>query len=187
MKLLQTTDLVTTRLQFAAADVWENAVSKDEATANWIENAGRNIAIEAVYTDTLGALAGFIGFRRVIEDPKERCTFWRNVLLQKSPHQAESPAKQAAVWLEILKQPQALEMPPNTIELGVFNCWKSAGTITQTSEKWVPPRDFAAPDWLHEGAEAPICREYVWAVVDGFWVADAISKKVNGRHFLDAD
>jgi hypothetical protein len=80
-----------------------------------------------------------------------------------------------------------LKLPPKSVELGVFNQWRSAGTIRLTSESFVLSKIQDAPAWLQGGAEAPICKEAAWGIGDGFWVADNVSTRIDGRYYLCAD
>lgn len=187
MKILKASGLKRFGVQLASEGAWERAVNVAGCTADWIDESGADIAIEAVYLRPSGELAGFVGFRKIISDPSERCAFWQSVVSKVSFSAPDTPSTQASSWLEDLKLSCMLKLPPKSIELGIFNQWRSAGTIRLTSERFVLPKILDAPAWLQGGADAPICKEAAWDIGDGFWVADNVSTRIGGRYYLCAD
>jgi hypothetical protein len=187
MEILKASGLKRFGVQLASEGAWERAVNVAGCTADWIDESGEDIAIEAVYLIPSGELAGFVGFRKIISDPSERCAFWQSVVSKVSFSEPDTPSTQAASWLEDLKLSCMLKLPPKSIELGVFNQWQSAGTIRLTSEIFVLSKIPDAPAWLQGGADVPICKEAAWDIGDGFWVADNVSTRLGGRYYLCAD
>jgi hypothetical protein len=185
--ILKATCLKRLDVQCASDGAWERAVSADGCTDDWIKATGENIAIEAVYLRPSGELAGFVGFRKIISDPAERCVFWKSVISKASFSAPDTPSTQASIWLQYLNLSFLLKLPPSFIDLGVFNQWRSAGTIRLTSERFVLSKIPDAPAWLQDGADAPICKEAAWDIGDGFWVADNVSTKIGGRYHLCAE
>lgn len=187
MKILTASGLKKFGVQLASDGAWERAVDLTGSTGDWIHESGENIAIEVVYLRPSGELAGFVGFRKIISDSSERCVFWQSVVSKVSFSEPDTPSTQASSWLENLKLSCMLRFLPKSFELGVFNQWRSAGTIRLTSERFVLPKISDAPAWLQGGAEAPICKEAAWGIGDGFWVADNVSTKIGGRYYLCTD
>jgi hypothetical protein len=187
MKLLESCGLKKYIVQLASDGTWERAVNVAGCTRDWIEESGENIAIEVVYQTQSGELAGFLGFRKIISDPLQRCAFWQAVASNLLSCEYYSPITQTSIWLEELNLSCLSSTDPKYIELGVFNQWRSARTIRQTSNTFLLSGLLGAPPWLQEGAEAPICKEYVWELGDGFWVADNVSTRMNGRYYLSSD
>ena len=187
MRILKASCLKRLGVQWASDGAWERAVSADGCTDDWIKASGENIAIEAVYLRLSGELAGFVGFRKIISDPAERCTFWQSVISKASFSAPDTPSTQASNWLQDLNLSYLLKLPPSFIELGVFNQWRSGGTIRLTSERFVLSEVSDAPAWLQGGADVPICKEAAWDIGDGFWVADNVSTRIGGRYYLCAD
>jgi hypothetical protein len=187
MKILKASSLTKFGIQLASGGAWERAVNVTGCTVDWIHESGENIAIEAVYLGPSGELAGFVGFRKTISDPVERCAFWQSVVSNTPFFEPDTPSTQVSIWLENLNLSCMLIPPPKSIELGVFNQWRSAGTIRLTSERFVLPKILDAPAWLQGGADAPICKEAAWDIGDGFWVADNVSTRIGGRYYLCAD
>jgi hypothetical protein len=187
MRILKATCLKRLGVQWASDGAWERAVSADGCTDDWIKASGENIAIEVVYLGPSGELAGFVGFRKIISNAAERCAFWQSVVSKASFSEPDTPSTQVASWLEFLNLSCLLKLPPNSVELGVFNQWQSAGTIRLTSEIFVLSKIPDAPAWLQGGADVPICKEAAWDIGDGFWVADNVSTRIGGRYYLCAD
>ncbi len=187
MRILKASCLKRLGVQLASDGAWDRAVSADGCTEDWIEASGENIAIEAVYLSPSGALAGFVGFRKIISDPVERCAFWQTVISKASLSAPDTPSTQASIWLQDLNLSSLLKLAPSFVELGVFNQWRSAGTIRLTSETFVLPKISDDPAWLQGGADAPICKEAAWDIGDGFWIADNVSTRIGGRYYLCAD
>ncbi len=187
MQTLKTSGLKRTGIQLASDGAWERAVNVAGCTEDWIQQSGENIAIEAVYLRPSGELAGFVGFRKIISDPAERSAFWHSVVSNASFSESDPASTQASLWLEDLNLSCLLEFPPKSVELGIFNQWRSAGTIRLTSPRLALSKVPNAPAWLQGGADAPICKEAAWGIGDGFWVADNVSTKIGGRYYLCAD
>lgn len=186
-KILKASCLKRLGVQLACDGAWDRAVSADGCTEDWIQASGENIAIEAVYLSPSGALAGFVGFRKIISDPVERCAFWQTVISKASFSAPDTPSNQALIWLQDLNLPCLPKLPPSFVEFGVFNQWRSAGTIRLTSESFVLSKLLDTPAWLQDGADAPICKEAAWDIGDGFWVADNVSTRIGGRYYLCTD
>jgi hypothetical protein len=187
MKILKASGLTKFGIQLASDGAWERAVNVIGCTVDWIHESGENIAIEVVYLRPSDELAGFVGFRKIISDPVERCAFWQSVVSNKPFSEPDTPSTQVSIWLEDLNLSCMLKLPPKSFELGVFNQWRSAGTIRLTSESFVLSKIRDAPAWLQGGADAPICKEAAWGIGDGFWVADNVSTRIGGRYYLCAN
>ncbi len=187
MRILKSSCLKRLGVQLASDGAWDRAVSADGCTDDWIETSNENIAIEAVYLSPSGELAGFVGFRKIISEPVERCAFWQTVMSKASLSASDTPSTQASIWLQDLNLSCLPKLPPSYFELGVFNQWRSAGTIRLTLERFLLSKNPDAPAWLQGGADAPICKEAAWDIGDGFWVADNVSTRIGSRYYLHAD
>jgi hypothetical protein len=65
MKILKASGLKRFGVQLASDGAWERAVNVAGCTADWIDESGEDIAIEAVYLRPSGELAGFVAFERL--------------------------------------------------------------------------------------------------------------------------
>ena len=116
----------------------------------WIAGAALDVAIEAVFRDREDSLRGFVGLRRTIDG--DRATFWRALIAATAPPSAGARATLMS-WLTHVGKPTLLDAPPDSIELGVFNQWKSAGAIALpvgglTDAQWAN-----GPAWLRDGRQ----------------------------------
>ncbi len=190
MNLLELTGLKRFEIQLARRGEWEDSFSvggKDKQTINdWVAAAGKDVAIESLFCDAAGELKGFIGFRRCLEEENDRLNFWTDVIAKAKQMTAQDPREHAAAWLAHLDQPSRLESAPDKFEMGVWNQWISAGSVLLHSDRLTESALRSGPDWLRQGATAPICLERQWAVPDEFWIATVVSRKERGRHFLDS-
>ncbi len=186
MTFLDEPGLVRSGFQFATEGRWETAHAFDSANPApfeaWIAGAALDVAIEAVFRDREDSLRGFVGLRRTIDG--DRATFWRALIAATAPPSAGARATLMS-WLTHVGKPTLLDAPPDSIELGVFNQWKSAGAIALpvgglTDAQWAN-----GPAWLRDGATAPICREQVWRRPEKIWVADVVSRPDGDRHVLN--
>jgi hypothetical protein len=188
MTLLESTGLKRFGIQLASRGEWENSFAADHANSQvareWIAAAGKDVAIESLFCDALGDRKGFIGFRRSFEHTRDRCDFWLDVIENTKPLESHGPKKHIALWLEFLGQPSLLDSPATRVELGVWNQWKSAGPVLLHSERLTENDLLHGPNWIRQGATAPICRERQWASPGGFWIADVVSRKEQERYVL---
>jgi hypothetical protein len=185
MTFLDEPGLVRSGFQFATEGRWETAHAFDPASPasfdSWLEGAALDVAVEAVFRDSDNQLRGFIGLRR--STGLNRAAFWRALLAATAPPDAGVRATLQS-WLEHDGQPTLLDAPPDSIELGVFNQWRSAGAIALgpgglTGAQWA-----TGPAWLRDGATAPICREQSWRRPEKIWIADVVSQPDGDRHVL---
>jgi len=65
------------------------------------------------------------------------------------------------------------------------NQWNSAGPVLLHTERLTENDLHHGPDWIRQGATAPICREQQWAAPEDFWIADVVSHKEQERYVLD--
>ena len=149
----------------------------------WLSAAAADVAVEAVYRDTEGRLRGFVGLRRSIGPGPDRAAFWR-ALLASSSSPSEGPRATLLSWLKHDGKPTLLDDPPDGIELGVFNQWKSAGAIALPFGRLSDAQWATGPAWLRDGASAPFCREQSWRRPEKFWVAEVVSHPDGDRHVL---
>ncbi len=189
MKLLESAGLNRFGIQLASRGEWENSFAADHASSQvakeWIAAAGKNVAIESLFCDASGDRRGFIGFRRSFEHTRDRCDFWLDVVEKTKPLELNGPREHIAVWLGLLGQPSLLDSPAKRVELGVWNQWNSAGPVLLHTERLTENDLHHGPDWIRQGATAPICREQQWAAPEDFWIADVVSHKEQERYVLD--
>jgi hypothetical protein len=189
MKWLAQDNLTRSSVQLASDGRWENAFPAESADTGtlrrWLATSGSNVAIESVYCDQGGALKGFFGFRQILESPEERTSFWQAVVEACAAFQSRAPRQQLVSWLDLLGKPSLLEMQPAGTQVGVFNQWLSAGPVTLRGERLDAADMQAGPDWLRNGATAPICREHFWMMPERFWVAEASSVMDGARYRID--
>jgi len=93
----------------------------------WFRDAGEDIAIKIVYENELNELQGFVGFRRLISSENECREFWMEILAFTQSIHSQPPRCVIQGWLGKYNQPFSIETVPQTVELGVFNQWQSAG------------------------------------------------------------
>jgi hypothetical protein len=158
-----------------------------DAVDDWLAAADKDVAIEALYCDSSGALQGFIGFRRCLEPAEDRRVFWLKVLESSRTLKNRNPKDNMTAWLELTGQPSLLDTPADGIELGVFNRWNSAGPIALHSDRLTREDFEIGPDWIRRGSTAPICREHFWRKPERIWVADVVSRQERGRYVLDSN
>ncbi len=191
MKLLEVRKLRRSGIQLASGGHWENAFQIDfanrEAIARWLSSADSDVAIEVIFFDQSETLAGFIGFRRIIEIADERVAFWQDILESLKDLGSEGPDVHLRACLMQLGHPPLLATSADGIELGVFNQWRSAGSIRLGSNRLTLQEREDGPDWIRRGATATICREYFWNSPEQIWIADAVSHLDSGRHILNAE
>ena len=190
MNWLETENLTRSGLQLACDGRWEDAIPVEQTDPailrDWLTDTGSNIAIESVYRDASGALQGFFGFRRVLRNSNQRSSFWRDILTASAAYQSRAPAEQLAAWLALLDAPSLLSLPPEGIQLGVFNQWLSAGPVTLHHDRLDRTDIESGPAWLRNGATAPICHERYWLAPERIWIAQSASRiGSDGRHRLD--
>jgi hypothetical protein len=190
MNILSEIDLQHRHLQIATAGRWEEAllIAADSVIdlARWFEQADDDVAIESVFCDQVGNLLGFVGFRKKISPHDKRRDFWMNVLHVMASIELQGPAAHLGAWLHLLEV-GGLPDNPDGVEIGVFNQWRSAGTITPRSDRWAAYEIQNGPEWLRKGATAPICRESYWMIPERVWVASVVSHEIGGRHFIDPE
>jgi len=189
MKLLECTGLRRFGIQLASRGEWENSFVVDHAspqdTKEWVAAAGEDVAIESLFCNASGDRRGFIGFRRLFERTRDRCDFWLDIIEKTRPLELQGPKEHITAWLELLGQPSLLESPAQGVELGVWNQWNSAGPVTLHSGRLTESDLQHGPDWIRQGATAPIIREHYWEVPGDFWIADVVSHKEQKRYVLD--
>lgn len=181
----------STHLQLASAGKWENAVQPDDLTEDnldaWLSTTASDVAIEAVFKDSTGKLLGFVGFRRILEEMEARRVFWKSLMEQSRAASKHDTSAYIEAWLWQMVTPLLLQNPPSSLELGVFNQWKSAGSIQLVEGVELAQLVQSGPSWLRSGATAPICLERVWRTPDRFWIAECVSRLIDGNYQLDAD
>ena len=190
MKLLECTNLRRFCIQLASHGEWENAFivgrASPQVVTKWVAAAGEDVAIESLFCNASGDNRGFMGFRRSFEHSRDRCDFWLNVIETTKQLESQGPMGHLSAWLEILGQPSLLDSPAQGVELGVWNQWNSAGPVSLHSDRLTENDLQNGPDWIRQGATAPIVREHYWDVPGDFWIADVVSHKEQERHVLDS-
>jgi hypothetical protein len=189
MNLLKQTGLTRSGIQLASRGEWEKAFAVGradlDAIREWVATADEDVAVESVFSDPVGELRGFIGFRRRLTLAGDRCDFWQKIVERTKPLELQGPKEHIAVWLEILGQPSLLDSPAQVVKLGVFNQWISAGPVSLHSGRLTATDLELGPGWIRDGATAPICREHAWINPSEFWMADVVSHLDRGRYVVD--
>lgn len=190
--------LAIDHLQFAQNGVWEevqtvypNSFEDLYNLSDWLNRAGRDIAVETLFLDERSELFGFFGVRTKDFPSADRTLMWMRLATSTASEKSRPFSELMSLCLTALELPSALPDIEPTFELGVFNFWNTAvpvilgkspvGKLTELIAKQ------RGPSWLYEGHKAPICLEYVWQVPTHLWISRNISTKSNGLYFIDME
>ena len=198
MHPFQQDDISVDHLQFAGDGDWEAVeivepgnIAQLLALTEWLENAPRDLAAEALFLDNNRELDGFFGVRTNEPASSERTLAWTQFALQ-ALESLKAPFKSlTGNCLKALGFPPTIPQAAPSFEIGIFNFWNSAEPIKlgttpiETLEQLL--KENRGPKWLREGHQAPICFEYVWHQPTHIWVARNASSKSGDRYFLDLD
>lgn len=189
MSILEREGLLQSGIQLASAGEWESAIDVSQFTdaelQRWLLEADRDIAIEVLFDEVAGALAGFVGLRHHCDDAKKRAALWMEVVDVTRRVGSCSGRNYVAIWCNHFNKPLFIDdRTPDSFELGVFNQWRSAGSVILPSGRITGENLVSAPRWAQDGATAPICYERVWRSPLNVWVASVVSEFRDGRHFI---
>ena len=130
---LYNASLTVDSLQFAQNGVWEdvqtlfpNRFDDLYRLSAWLNQAARDVAVEALFVTPEDELKGFLGIRVHDAPSAERTLMWLRLAILLASEAVRPFDQLLDLSLTMLGFPSTLPNTAPTFEMGVFNFWQSA-------------------------------------------------------------
>ena len=193
-----TSSLTIAHLQFAQNGIWEqvetvrpNCFADLHQLSHWLDQAARDVAVEALFMNEAEELTGFVGVRTQDLPSDRRTLMWLRLAALIATTEPKSLDELLSQCLGALQLPTALPATAPTFEMGIFNFWNTAEPLrfkdSPLAELTALLVTGTGPAWLKQGHIAPICLEYVWHQPTHIWLSRNVSTQSEGRYFVDLE